>query len=427
MLLSGCFMASVEDLLRAPKPPEAYVELAPAISELLVGGYRYSPPLAGQNRQQIQMPDLGGNGAEEALVFLGRDDGPLRIYIYAKRDDHYGEICYIEDDSEAVDSVLYADLDGDGRREIIVGWRTGGLKNLAVYSYDGERAVRLMRVSYDIHLIADMTGDGVENLVVLRHDPVKKSGVAELYGMDRDAVFSLLSEAPLSQGMELIKRVITGNLSDGKLAVFVAGQWGGSGTVTDVLAHQRRGLTNISLHENTWASEDNIRAHKINTADVNGDGVVEVPRPILLPAYSEETQDFWCIEWCSYNSFGQVKTVLYTYHNQSDGWYLELPESWVGNLIVRREDIIPGERALIFALQTTGGPVDIVALYTTTLSRDLLNKDSRALIGTHGDTTVLASFPVADIEQMALYSVTAEYMKERLKWIRSDWITGETA
>ena len=420
LLLPGCFMASVEELLLAPQPPETYVELQPFIAGLLKQGYGYSAPLSGHNRQPIQIMDLG-SGNEEAFVFLSQKGQPIRVCIYAKKEGVYEEICYIEEDSESIDSVSYSDIDGDGLREILLGWRTGGLKSLSVYSYDGVSAVQRLQVDYDVHLIADLTGDGINDLVVLRQDAVSLTGLAELYGQGKEDI-ELLSAAPLSQGVELITRVITGGLTDGKLAVLVASQWNKDSTVTDIIAYRNGELVNISLNEETQVSDDNVRLYRMNAADINNDGFIDIPRPVPLPVYAKEGQEgnYWCIEWCNYASTGEVVSVLYTYHNQQDGWYLELPDAWIGQITVTRLDATPGERAIVFALHAET-PIDLLILHTTT-ARDASEADSRVVIGSHGDTTVLASFPAGN---NASYVPSVNRLTETLKWIHSDWITGE--
>ena len=41
-----------------------------------------------------------------------------------------------------------------------------------------------------------------------------------------------------------------------------------------------------------------------------------------------------------------------TYHNFTDGWYLILPESWLGNITISRDNsqLARGEQAVVFSL-----------------------------------------------------------------------------
>ncbi len=55
-----------------------------------------------------------------------------------------------------------------------------------------------------------------------------------------------------------------------------------------------------------------------------------------------------------------------TYHDVSDGWYLVLPNGWDVGLTVRRDDSVPGERAVILSrLGSDGNINDLLAIYAT--------------------------------------------------------------
>lgn len=88
------------------------------------------------------MVDLEDDGRQEALVFLRRstDEKPLKIMVYRlDENDSYCLFCTVESSGTVVDSVYYQDLDGDGRRELIVGWRiSADVQTLAAYSMEPE-------------------------------------------------------------------------------------------------------------------------------------------------------------------------------------------------------------------------------------------------------------------------------------------------
>lgn len=68
----------------------------------------------------------------------------------------------------AIDSVYYQDLNGDGRRELIVGWRISAeVQTVAVYTVARE-PVALMSSGYTRFTIQDLNGDGIPSLLVLR-------------------------------------------------------------------------------------------------------------------------------------------------------------------------------------------------------------------------------------------------------------------
>ena len=165
-VLSGCtvFDSSVEQLFTLPRMAPEYTGLSQQLDSLIAQGYEYASPSGGRNIQSVQMVDLEDDGRQEALVFLRRsaDEKPLKIMVYRlDGNDSYRLLCTIESSGTAVDSVYYQDLNGDGRRELIVGWRiSADVQTLAAYSIEPE-PVALMSCGYSRFSIQDLNGDGV--------------------------------------------------------------------------------------------------------------------------------------------------------------------------------------------------------------------------------------------------------------------------
>ena len=176
-----------EELYALPELPERYTALNKQLSAIQESGAEYAAPVSGSNIQPVQMMDLDGDGREEALAFFRQSDGekPLKIHIFTADDDNsYRQAAVIEGSGLAIYSVDYSDIDGDGRMEIIVGWRVSmDLQALAVYSLepDGARELTVLRANQD--------GEGVADCYV------SKNGVLTL----RSSVLVSMTMAELSQ------------------------------------------------------------------------------------------------------------------------------------------------------------------------------------------------------------------------------------
>lgn len=137
LTLTGCmFRSSVEDLFTLPRVAAEYEGLSQELDDLQKQGYELVGPSTGQNIQPVQMVDLDNDGLSEALVFmrLQDDEKPLKIFVFRPEDDTYHRLCVIESSGTAIDSVQYEDLTGNGRLEIIVGWRiSADVQTVAVY------------------------------------------------------------------------------------------------------------------------------------------------------------------------------------------------------------------------------------------------------------------------------------------------------
>lgn len=124
---SGCgFSFSPTDLYSLPQLPEEYTELNSSLNQLLESGAEYAAPVSGSNIQPVQLEDLDGDGEEEALAFFrnSADEKPLKIYIFTAGKQGYEQAAVIEGTGTSIYSIAYEDLDQDGRKELLVGWRS---------------------------------------------------------------------------------------------------------------------------------------------------------------------------------------------------------------------------------------------------------------------------------------------------------------
>ena len=173
LTLTGCmFRSSVEDLFTLPRVSAEYEGLSQELDDLQKQGYELVGPSTGQNIQPVQMVDLDNDGLSEALVFmrLQDDEKPLKIFVFRPEDDTYHRLCVIESSGTAIDSVQYEDLTGNGRLEIIVGWRiSADVQTVAVYVPQPDPYV-LLQSGYTRFTVTDLDGDGVKSLLLFRSD-----------------------------------------------------------------------------------------------------------------------------------------------------------------------------------------------------------------------------------------------------------------
>ena len=330
-VLSGCtvFDSSVEQLFTLPRMAPEYTGLSQQLDSLISQGYDYASPSGGRNIQSVQMVDLEDDGRQEALVFLRRsaDEKPLKIMVYRlDGDDSYSLLCTIESSGTAVDSVYYQDLNGDGRQELIVGWRiSADVQTLAAYSIEPE-PVALMSCGYSRFSIQDLNGDGAPSLLVIRADG-ELGPVAEFYGWQEEQM-GVSYRCRLSSSMTALNRgsVVTGMADRDTPAVFITGVDTTSMAVTDILIYRpEAGLVNVALDKTSGVSAAVYPYRQLAPQDIDGDGVTEIPCP-LGDSAAEQTDGL--VSWMSWQSDGRFQQTAKTYHSLSSGWYFTIPASW---------------------------------------------------------------------------------------------------
>jgi len=354
VLLSGCLSISAEDLYSLPEVSEEHMRLQWHINTVLNQGAVFSPPSFGPNRQAVQLRDLNGDGINEVIAFFSIPaDSTLKIYIFQMLGGDYTIAEIIEGVGTSIESVRYVDMNGDGNMELVVGWQMGdALRHMTIYSIRDFHAVLLAQpVEYESITVYDLNGDGSDDILVVRLPTLESGAEAEVFMLMPDGEM-VSSEVRLSNGIESITRVLTGRLIDGVPAIFVEseGRFDNGDLVTDICIYREGNLLNISVKGSSGVSEETVREAvrmRILSSDINKDGVIKVPMPRLLRAQSETA--YYAIDWYSFNRLGLSRLALTTYHNNTDEWFLILPFDWRGKASVRREDVVTGERTVIFS------------------------------------------------------------------------------
>jgi len=427
VLLTGCLRITADELYSLPEVSDEYLRLQAHINVLLNQGSEFAPPTGGPNRQAVQLIDLTGNDTNEVIAFFSvPGESTLRVYIFEFVDGDYAVAEIIEGVGDAIESVRYVDMDGDGTKELVIGWQMGtALKYMSIYSISGFHSeVLVSGVEYSELAVYDISADDTEDVIVFRLPTPETGAVAEVYSLMRDGEI-VREEARLSSGIESISRILTGTLFDGKPAIFVdsEGTFENGSLVTDVLAKHRDEFLNVSLVIASGVSEDNVR-HRMASSDINKDGIIKVPSLRRLIAQSET--EYFAIDWNAFYSSGQRRLILTTYHNNFDEWFLILPHDWREKVSVRREDAVPGERTIIFSYfaNAEGPHEDFLKIFK-------LSGDTAEERATQGDRKVLLvegtaayAFEILAPPNSFGLSFNEDLIKENFRLIYSDWITG---
>ena len=298
----------------------------------------------------IQLQDLNGDGVQEtAITFFHVPDAEnsLQIYFFSKvGQSDYQLSGVIRGEGTAIYAVDFVDLNGYGKKEIVVSWQTrGGVYQLGAYTLDDQvvtvstsveepikltidnpalLATQILETTYSAYSLVDIDRNGLIEVAVAHADVAGINSYLEVYGW-QDGTMLFLDSTPLSSGISAL--YLTSSLIDG-------------GRATDIVTYQNGNLLNLTLNPETGMSWETLREYgDIGPTDINSDAILEMPRPKAVPLYGVGTRaDYWLIEWSQYNSKGKSQKIFTTYHNLSDGWYLIIPESWVDQITISRDD-----------------------------------------------------------------------------------------
>ena len=364
-LLCGCGRQDSRAYFALPLGATDDIRLRSLLSEETAAGYDFSAPQSGSRRQPLQLVDLNGDGTDELLVFLRNSatEG-CRIKIFALSDSGYSAVLSLDGRGSSLYAVDCADLNGDGRLELICTWNSGAELNL-LYVYDlrdwgGEV---LLTDSCNEFLCYDLSGNGTQELLTVTLSG-RNRGVS-LYSLPVPDDSARLS-APLSDGIAECVHIMGCTLEGNAPGVLVESYLDSGELVSDLFSLADGKLFNITLDQTSGVSRTR-RSYAVMAADIDSDRFLEIP--ISSPLYAQKPGDrYRFLSWVSFNRYGFSVIKQETYHCFVDGWYFVLPQGWSDTLSVRRDDSVAGERCVILSSvdRNTGKVADRMMIYTLT-------------------------------------------------------------
>lgn len=388
--LAGCMFEQSEGMYALPILPEEYSQLQSTIQDVMdKQGAEYATISSGSNTSTVQLLDLNEDGQQEmAAVFLrvtSAEEKPLRVCLFRKGADNNYRLTYVvEGDGTSINSISYEDVTGDGTLDLVVSWQMSTKVHiLSAYTLLDAGVSELMSTTYnENYLVTDLDKDGTKEIVVCHQDSTGEgANLAELYDYN-GGVMTMASSTRLSNDIYGVYAMAEGKLSDGNVAVFASSLFSG-GSLTDVLTIKQGKLHNITFSSESGYSEVTARVDiGVALADINKDGVLEIPIPVKLPSVQEEeTAEESVVYWCQVNEDGTLAVSSVTYHCQTDGWYLMLPDNWPKQIAVARDDSLShrGERSVVFYYYPGGEgtePEPFLTIYRLTGS----NRQARAML-----------------------------------------------
>jgi hypothetical protein len=394
------------------------------IDEAMVG-MDYSAPRNGEHQQTVQMADLDGDENREYLLFAKSDaDKSLHILIFTQQDGKYLLKDTVDCTGSYFERVEYAQMDGKGGLELIVGSQLAGQipKSVSVYNYGQGTINTVLTTNYTEFLTCDLDADQNRELMLLTPGTTEATkGVVTLYSM-AGGMMERSNEVAMSAPSNMLKRIISGNLHGGIPAVFVGSIVEESTIITDVYALVDGVLTNVSLSGESETGTLTLRNYYVYADDIDGDTEVELPALIPMKPVDERSADNkqHLIRWFSIGLGGLTADKMFTYHNYAGGWYLELNPQWIHRLSVVQE----GSAYSFYLWDENYENAELVfSVYALTGQNreEQAQQDNRFVLHKTETTIYAARMEVAS----GVLQISPEDLIKGFHMIRRAWNTGE--
>lgn len=342
-LFCGCELFTVDtaELLNTPKLSGDISPIADAIAASAGGDYTLKYPSKGSYRSAVVQNDINGDGLLEAFAFYSiteNETTTMVMNVICNKDGKWTSAAQQKIVAGGVDKIEFCDLDNDGIEEILVGWEIYGTSEmqLAVYSFKNNTIAQRMLQQYNHFVCCDLDEDGTNEVFLIMSNSAAQINTASVYALTESGVSELYS-CELDPTVRFVNEPTVSHLSSGKPAVYID-EVKGVGAVTEVLFIEKNRLVNPLLNLESRETLATLRSSFINSQDINGDGIIEIPVQENVPSImkSSVNEKLYLTNWCSYN--GETLTAqLTTMININDGYYYIISSKRAGQIAIYKD------------------------------------------------------------------------------------------
>ncbi|MGN0115248.1 MAG: hypothetical protein ACI396_07965 [Acutalibacteraceae bacterium] len=434
LILSSCsgVFPDPRSLISPPKASGVLTGIEDALSRAINGEYSFVYPQAGDYRSACNIVKLTGSGDIEAIVFYQRKDTEeYHLNYLSKSGSKWRSITDIKLVCSSIHKVDFADLCGDGTKELLIGCNlySEKEKKLFVYSKKGNQFNQIAQESYTDFAACNLTDDtkmqlalfglstnssvnSAENETAL----IKKPASMQLISFNayEDGVAAVLGSAYIDSGITSFSQIAESKINGGVNALFADAYKGVDTMITEILYYDKSGKSLVSALSGAPLSENEHTRRQLlqNSRDIDGDGCLEIPFGIAIPGNTAGQHD-GLMYYSQYKRFEKGKfTVAATgYFNTTDNYFIKLPEKWLSAVTV---SIDKKQSVVDFYVYDSKNDVKGARLLSLKLQskKDFEKEpDGYEMIAQTGDNIIAA---LCDSTDNAEFSINTEYVKNSL-------------
>ncbi len=335
----GCSITdfSTDSLLRPPKAMGDEAEIEQLISDTAESSYTLKYPKNGNYRSAIIMYDLNGDNKDEAVAFFRSSDDTTQIHMLIMYPSGEGWKLSSDNVTEAadIDSVDFADINGNGSLEIIAGYTTytPNINRLSCYSYlDGKTSEIQSSHSYSSFYSSDFDSDGNSEIMTLLLYTTENEAAASMldYSKENNSLYAK-AMVNMDPNVTKFKNVTVSSFDTSSKGLIVDGSYANEELNTQVIYYS----TDLALLRNPLYKENtkNItqRSSSVSACDIDGDEKAEIPIVFKLPYSKNQSSENIADEivWNSFSEKGEVLAPkLSVAANYECNFYFKIPDKW---------------------------------------------------------------------------------------------------
>jgi len=326
VFMTSCspLQANVEELISPPLLSEKQYGVDLAMKDLVGENFKLKYPGSGNYRSPYIFFDIDGDNEDEAIVLYSLSDSSSTwITVLDSVDGRWVSGNSIANIGKNVEFVQFEQILGNKGKCLIVGssMESSDDKYVAVYTFNEPALELVFAESYSQIAIDDLNSDSLCEILLI------SSSNASLIG-ELDGTVDIISEVTLNRFVSSYLTPLYSAFPDGSTGVVVDGYITSSMLCTTVIQVKDDELylpfsDNVNLFTTTYRSQE------VFSADINGDGIIEIPIQYMAPGHDRLDKDnvLYLTDYSVLDgdSFRLARKALV---NSTDGYRFLFPESW---------------------------------------------------------------------------------------------------
>lgn len=349
LAFSGC---SAEDepglggLLSAPKMSEQQKQIHEALIAAVGNDITLKYPANGDNRSAFVIENIDEEDTDEAIVFYkytnsSLDEGTVRVNILDQdsQGNWFSAVDFAGSGAE-VDRIFTVSLYKDAPPSLVIGYSTlsANENQFQVYSYSGENIDTVYTDTYSLLTVVDLNSDGVYDIFKTAIDP--KTGAETGAVLEREqSGFKAHANIEMSGYTSSYALCRQGKTQGGKQALFVDSLKSDGNLQTDIITEGYGTYQNPSVIFKDRILKNTTRPSGYLTADVEGDGIYEIPKTSIMAGYDDKSENPQLLTaWQSYDDSFSLKEKFRGYYMLNDGYFLNFTEKMQSGVTVKIDE-----------------------------------------------------------------------------------------